>query len=72
MYADFRPAEGCRNVAETLVHIAIMSRVQEQIHFVEHRHTLAGFDFFGLRGKLQAEVRTSHKGADSRIAAHRG
>jgi uncharacterized damage-inducible protein DinB len=55
----FRPAEGCRSVAETLAHIAIMSRVQEQIHFVEHRSTLVGFDFFGFRGKLQAEVKES-------------
>ena len=52
----FRPAEGCRSIAETLVHIAVMSRVQEQIHVVEHRSTQVGFDFFGLRGKLQAEV----------------
>ena len=30
----FRPAEGCRSIAETLVHIAVVSRVQEQIHAV--------------------------------------
>ena len=54
----FRPAEGCRSIAETLVHIAVMSRVQEQIHAVEHLSTLVGFDFFGFRGKLQAEVKT--------------
>jgi uncharacterized damage-inducible protein DinB len=54
---DFRPAEGCRSVAETLVHIAVMSRVQEQIHAVDHCSTLVGFDFFGLMGKLQAEVK---------------
>jgi uncharacterized damage-inducible protein DinB len=53
----FRPAEGCRSIAETLVHIAVMSRVQEQIHAVDHRSTLVGFDFFGLRDKLQAEVK---------------
>ena len=52
----FRAAEGCRSVAETLVHIAVMTRVPEQIHFVEHLSTLAGFDFFGFRGKLQAEA----------------
>ena len=52
----FRPAEGCRSVAEYLVHIAVTSRVQEQIHFVEHLSTLAGFDFFGLMDKLRAEV----------------
>ena len=53
----FRPAEGSRSVAETLVHIAVMTRVPEQIHAVEHRSTLVGFDFFGLRDKLQAEVK---------------
>jgi uncharacterized damage-inducible protein DinB len=53
----FRPAEGCRSVAEVLVHIAILPRVPEQIHFVEHRNTLVGFDYFGLRDKLQAEAR---------------
>jgi uncharacterized damage-inducible protein DinB len=52
----FRPAEGCRSVAEMLVHIAIMPRVPEQIHFIEHRSTLVGFDFFGLMGKLQTEA----------------
>jgi len=41
---------------ETLVHIALSSRVQEQIHVVERCSTLVGFDFFGLMGKLQAEV----------------
>ena len=54
---DFRPAQGCRSVAETLVHIAVMPRVQAQIHMVEHRSTLVGFDFFGFRDKLQAEVK---------------
>jgi uncharacterized damage-inducible protein DinB len=54
----FRPAEGCRSVAETLVHIAVMSRLQEQIHVVENCSTLANFDFFGMMGKLQAEVKT--------------
>jgi uncharacterized damage-inducible protein DinB len=53
----FRPAEGCRSVAETLAHIAVMSRVPEQIHFIEHRSTLVGFDFFALMGKLQTEAK---------------
>jgi len=53
----FRPAEGCRSIAETLVHVAVMTRVPEQIHVIEHRSSLVGFDFFGLMGKLQAEVK---------------
>ncbi|HXM41171.1 MAG TPA: hypothetical protein VN924_07955 [Bryobacteraceae bacterium] len=51
------PAEGCRSVAEALVHIAVMTRVPEQIHAVERLSTLVGFDFFGVRGKLQVEVK---------------
>lgn len=54
----FRPAAGCRSVAEILVHIAVMSRVQEQIQITEHRSTLVGFDFFGVMAQLQAEVKT--------------
>ena len=53
----FRPAEGCRSIAETLVHIAVMPRVPELIHVTEHRSSLVGFDFFGVMGKLQAEVK---------------
>ncbi|MGA3041687.1 MAG: DinB family protein [Bryobacteraceae bacterium] len=53
---SIRPAEGCRSIAETLVHIAVMTRVPEQINAVEHLSTLVGFDFFGFRGMLQAEV----------------
>lgn len=40
-----------------LIHIAVMARVPEQIHAIEHRSTLVDFDFFGLRDKLQAEAK---------------
>jgi hypothetical protein len=53
----FRYAPECRSVAETLVHIAVMTRVPKQIHFIERLTTLAGFDFFGFRAALQAEIR---------------
>ena len=39
------------------MHIAVMSRVPEKIHAVDHRSTLVGFDFFGFRDKLQAELK---------------
>jgi uncharacterized damage-inducible protein DinB len=52
----FRTAEGCRSVAEMLVHIAVMTRVPEQIHVIERRSTLVGFDFFGMKAKLRAEM----------------
>lgn len=51
----FRAAEGCRSVAEQLVHIAVACRIQEQINLVEKRTTLVGFDFFSLMGKVIAE-----------------
>ena len=60
----FRPAPGCRSVGETLVHIAIMPRLQKQIHFVEQRNTLVGFDFFGVRGALAAEVQQPRSKAE--------
>src|SRR6516162_2824650 len=55
---SFRPAPGCRTVAETLVHIAMGPRLAQQIHFEEHRATLEGFDFFAFMGKQAAEEQT--------------
>jgi uncharacterized damage-inducible protein DinB len=52
---DFRPAPESRSVAQTLVHIAVVSRMPTQIHFVEGRSTLDGFDFMGFFGGLLAE-----------------
>jgi uncharacterized damage-inducible protein DinB len=60
----FRPAEGCRTVAETLIHVAVMTQVAEQIHVVDHVSTLVGFDFFGLMGKLIAEEKTPRTKAE--------
>ena len=51
----FRAAPEMRTVAQTLIHIAVMPRLPEQVHFVERRTTLDGFDFFGFMGKLRAE-----------------
>ena len=51
----FRSAEGCRSVAEQLVHIAVAVRIQEQINLVQKLSTLVGFDFFALMGQIIAE-----------------
>ena len=51
----FRAAPGCRSVAEMLVHIAVGARFQEQVHLIEHRDTLVGFDFPSFTGKQEAE-----------------
>jgi uncharacterized damage-inducible protein DinB len=51
----YRVTPESRSVAETLVHIAVGARLQEQVHIVEHRSTLEGFDFFGFMAKQAAE-----------------
>ena len=60
----FQPAPGCRSVAETLTHMAVTTRVPEKIHFSEHLSSLAGFDFFGMMGALQAEVKKPRSKAE--------
>lgn len=61
---NFRGAPGCRSVAETLVHIAVGPRLQEQIHFTDHLDTLVGFDFFSFMGKQVAEERQPRSKAE--------
>src|ERR1043165_506019 len=51
----FAPAPGCRTVAQTLVHIAVLWRLQNKIHIEQHCSDLSTFDFFGTIGPLAAE-----------------
>jgi uncharacterized damage-inducible protein DinB len=60
----FEPAPGTRSVAQTLVHIAVMSRVQEKIHFEQRLTTLTGFDFFGMMNSLIAESKKPRSKAE--------
>jgi uncharacterized damage-inducible protein DinB len=55
---EFRPTPDVRTVAQTLVHIGLICRLQEQIHAVERRTTLEGFDFPGFMRKMIAEEQT--------------
>ena len=48
----FRATPETRTVAQTLSHIALTPRLPLQIHAVERRTTLEGFDFMGFFGKL--------------------
>ncbi len=50
----FRAAPDTRTVAQMLIHIALGPKMSEQIHAVERRTTLEGFDFAGLFGKMAA------------------
>lgn len=60
----FRAAPETRTVAQTLVHIAVTPRMAEQIHFIERRTTLEGFDFPGFVGGLFAEEQTKRSKAE--------
>jgi uncharacterized damage-inducible protein DinB len=51
----FRAAENTRSVTELLVHIAVANRFQHQIHAIERRTSLVGFDFPALMKELHAE-----------------
>ena len=54
----FQPAPGSRTVAQTLTHIAVSCRLAEQIHMVEKRTTLDGFNFPAFFGGIIAEEQT--------------
>jgi len=51
----YRVAPESRSVAEALVHIAVSTRFQEQVHLVEHRSKMEGFDFTAFLTNLAAE-----------------
>src|SRR5471030_1163170 len=51
----FRAAPETRTVAQTLVHIAVTPRIPQQIHRVEKRTTLEGFNFPGVITEILAE-----------------
>ena len=51
----FRAAPDVRTVGQTLVHIALTTRLQHHIHAVEHRTTLEGFDFPSFFARLTAD-----------------
>ena len=61
---SFRAAPGCRSVAETLTHIAVGARLQEQLHITGRLDTLVGFDFFGFMGKQAAEEQATRSKAE--------
>src|ERR1700732_3337808 len=54
----FRAAPETRTVAQTLVHVALVPKMAEEIHAVEKRTTLEGFDFPAFVGRMIAEEQT--------------
>jgi uncharacterized damage-inducible protein DinB len=51
---SFRPAEGCRTVAQTLIHISNAHRFALAINRDDVRSTMVGFDFMAFIGPLVA------------------
>jgi uncharacterized damage-inducible protein DinB len=56
----FRPAPGTRTVAETLIHVAVITRVPHQIHAVDHTSDLATFNFWEFFGGLLVIEKKPH------------
>ena len=52
---DFRPTTDCRSVEKLLAHIALSYRFQHQIHAVEKRSSMVGFDFPAMMSELEAK-----------------
>ena len=55
---SFRPAPDVRSVAQLLTHVALTHHFQHQVHAVEKRTTLKGFDFPTMMRGLLAEEQT--------------
>jgi uncharacterized damage-inducible protein DinB len=52
---DYRPAADARSVAETLTHIAMVSRLDRILHEEQRVTTLEGFDFGKLINRSETE-----------------
>jgi hypothetical protein len=52
---SFKPAPDARSVGQLLTHIALLHRIPKQIHQIEKRKTLEGFNFPGMMQALGAE-----------------
>ncbi len=52
---DFRPAPGCRSVAQVLSHVATTTRRYYQLHAVDRITTFEGIDFLALTERWAGE-----------------
>ena len=61
---SYRATPETRTVAQTLVHIAVSPRYHDQVHRIERRTTMDGFDFFSFFGALGAEEQVARSKAE--------
>ncbi len=52
----YRAVEGTRTVGETLAHIALGGKFQEQINLIDKRFSMEGFDYMKFMGDIAAEA----------------
>jgi len=55
---SFRATPETRTVAQLLIHLAVAPRMAEQIHAIERRTALEGFDFPGMLHSIVDEEKT--------------
>ena len=67
----FRAAPETRTVAQLLTHIAVVERTPEQIHSIERRTTLEGFDFPEFIRSIVAEEQRPQQGTDHHPSSRR-
>ena len=60
----FSPAPGVRTVAETLTHISLASKFNEQVNRVERRTSMEGFDFMKFLGQWKPEMEKTRSKAE--------
>jgi uncharacterized damage-inducible protein DinB len=60
----YRPTADSRSVAENLIHIAMVSRLDRILHEEEHVTTLEGFDFGKLLKRSEGEEKKSYSKAE--------
>src|SRR5258708_949336 len=60
----FQAAPETRTVAQTLVHLALVTRMPLEIHGVQKLSTMEGFDFMSFFGPLAAEEQKPHTKAE--------
>lgn len=52
----YRAAEDFKTVGEQLTHIALGSRFQQQVNFIEKRSSMEGFDYIELINRVSTEA----------------
>ncbi|HEY1471984.1 MAG TPA: DinB family protein [Candidatus Acidoferrum sp.] len=55
---DFVAAPDCRSVGQMLTHVAIATRIWEEVHKHQRLNTLVGFNFLGLVDQFKVEENT--------------